>query len=93
MVIKSFKCDETLKIWCGNVSRRLPGDIQQLTRRKLRMITAASNLEDLRVPLNHLKKLKGRWSNNYSIRINDQWRICFLFEEGNAYEVEIIDYH
>jgi proteic killer suppression protein len=93
-MINSFKCSETQKIWNGDISRKIPNQIQLIARRKLRMIAASSNVETLKIPpANHLKKLKGKKNNQYSIRINNQWRICFHFFEGNAYEVEIIDYH
>jgi len=72
----------------------LPGDIQQVALRKLRMIHNAKNINDLRVPpANRLEKLGGDREGQYSIRINDQWRICFFWKAGDAHEVEIIDYH
>jgi proteic killer suppression protein len=93
-MIKSFACEETEKIWLGESSRRLPQDIQRIARRKLRMIDAAVEISDLLVPPgNRLEKLKGDREGQYSIRINDQWRVCFRWEEGNAYDVEIVDYH
>jgi proteic killer suppression protein len=93
-MIKSFKDKETEKIFNRQVSRKLPGDIQQVALRKLRMINRAIRLNDLRVPPNNrLEKLKGNRSGQYSIRINDQWRICFIWEEPDAYDVEIVDYH
>ncbi len=94
IVIKSFNCKETEKIWRGEVSRRLPRDIQEIARRKLRMIQNARTLQDLRIPpANHLETLKGNREGQQSIRINDQWRICFTWHEGDAYRVEIVDYH
>lgn len=93
-MIESFECRETEKIWQGEVSRRLPQDIQSVARRKLRMLNNARSLTDLRVPpANRLEVLRGERSGQHSIRINDQWRICFIWREGNAYEVEIVDYH
>lgn len=72
----------------------MPGDIQQVALRKLRMIHNAKNINDLRVPpANRLEKLGGDREGQYSIRINDQWRICFFWKAGDAHEVEIIDYH
>ena len=75
-------------------SRKLPQDIQQTALRKLRMVNRAVTLQDLRVPpANRLEKLSGSRAGQYSIRINDQWRICFKWHDGDAYEVEIVDYH
>jgi toxin HigB-1 len=93
-MIKSFKDKETEKVYNRGLSRKLPGDIQQVALRKLRMINNAKNLNDLRVPpANNLEKLKGDRERQHGIRINDQWRICFKWEEGDAHEVEITDYH
>jgi proteic killer suppression protein len=93
-VIKSFKDSETEKIFFRERSRKLPGDIQQVALRKLRMINNAQNINDLRIPpANRLEKLSGNRAGQYSIRINDQWRICFVWKEGDAYNVEITDYH
>ena len=93
-VIRSFKCKETEKIFSRQVSRKLPRDIQQVALRKLRMLNRAVTLQDLRVPpANRLEKLRGDRVGQYSIRINDQWRICFEWHEGDAYNVEITDYH
>ncbi len=93
-VIQSFKCKETEKIFSRRVSRKLPRDIQQVALRKLRMLNRAVTLQDLRVPpANRLEKLRGDRAGQYSIRINDQWRICFEWREGDAYNVEITDYH
>ena len=81
-------------MWSGAGSRRLPVDIQQVARRKLRMINSARMLEDLRIPpANRLEALKGARKGQHSIRINDQWRICFMWRKGNAANVEIVDYH
>lgn len=93
-MIKSFGDKETEKIWDGFQSRKLPSEIQNVARRKLRMINNAENINDLRIPpANHLEKLSGNLSGFYSIRINNQWRIIFNWENDNAYEVQIIDYH
>ncbi len=93
-MIKSFKDKETEKIFNRQVSRKLPRDIQQVALRKLRMINRAKRLNDLRVPPNNrLEKLKRNRSGQYSIRINDQWRICFHWTDSSALEVEIVDYH
>lgn len=94
IMIKNFKCKETEKIWEGTVSRRLPIDIQQIMRRKLRMLNNAKQLSDLRIPLsNRLEALKGNKAGQFSIRVNDQWRICFIWIDGDAYDVLIQDYH
>ena len=93
-MIRSFADKEVEKIWAGEGSRRLPGDIQAVARRKLRMLNNAVNLDDLRIPpANRLEALKGGRKGQHSIRINDQWRICFRWNEGDAFEVEIVDYH
>jgi len=93
-MIISFKDKETQKIWAGIVSAKLPFEIQQTARRKLRMINNSQNINDLRIPpANRLEKLQGDLKNKYSIRINDQWRIVFGWDGSNSCEVEIIDYH
>lgn len=93
-MIASFKDQEAERIWHGEFSRRLPNEIQGIARRKLRMLNAARTLADLRVPpANRLEALKGTRSGQYSIRVNDQWRICFKFDAGQAFDVEIVDYH
>ncbi|WP_421871741.1 type II toxin-antitoxin system RelE/ParE family toxin [Pararhizobium sp.] len=93
-MIKSFADRETESIWDGRRSRKLPGEIQVIALRKLRLINAASNLNDLRIPPgNRLEMLKGSRAGQYSIRINDQWRICFRWQEGEARDVQIADYH
>jgi len=93
-VIRSFKSKETERILNRERSRKLPLDIQQVALRKLRMLNRAVTLQDLRVPpANRLEKLSGRRAGQYSIRVNDQWRICFEWVEGNADNVEIVDYH
>jgi proteic killer suppression protein len=93
-VIKTFKDAETQKIYQRERSRKLPADIQQVALRKLRMINNAININDLRVPpANRLEKLSGNRAGQYSIRINDQWRICFEWKSSDAFNVEITDYH
>ena len=93
-MIRSFADKETERIWNGDVSRRLPNQIQAVARRKLRMLDAAQRLEDLRIPFaNRLDALRGRRAGQHSIRINDQWRICFLWHQGQCNQVEIVDYH
>jgi proteic killer suppression protein len=93
-MIISFGSKETEKIWNGDRIKNLPLDIQQIGRRKLRMLNNSQNIADLRIPpSNRLEKLSGKLNNHYSIRINDQWRIVFKWEEGNAFEVTIMDYH
>ncbi len=93
-VIKSFCCKETENLFRRAGSRKIPSDVQRRALMKLVMLDAAEDLGDLRVPpSNRLEALKGDRSGQYSIRINDQWRICFVWKEGHAYEVEIVDYH
>ena len=93
-MIKSFKDSETEKIFRFTRSRRLPSDIQQVALRKLRMVNNAKSINDLRVPpANRLERLTGNRVGQYSIRINDQWRICFDWDGISAYNVEIVDYH
>jgi proteic killer suppression protein len=93
-VIKSFACKETKKWFNREFSRKLPQDIQRVARRKLEILDAAEVLQDLRIPpSNRLEKLSGDRKGQYSIRINDQWRICFEWRRGDAYNVEIADYH
>lgn len=93
-MIKSFASKETEKLYQRQFSRKLPIEIQRNARRKLEILDAAERLSDLQVPpSNHLEKLMGDRQNQYSIRINDRYRICFEWNEGNAYSVEIVDYH
>ncbi|WP_297901306.1 type II toxin-antitoxin system RelE/ParE family toxin [Metallibacterium sp.] len=93
-MIRNFADKEAEKIWDGTPSRRLPADLQSIARRKLRMLNNAENLNDLRVPpANRLEALKGDRRGQYSIRINDQWRICFRWADGDAHDVQIVDYH
>ena len=93
-MIINFGNKETEKTWNGVVSKKLPREIQEVARRKLRMINNSVDIADLRVPpANRLEKLKGDLSEFYSIRINNQWRITCKWENRNEFEVEIIDYH
>ena len=93
-MIKTFKDAETEKIYQRERSRKLPPDIQQAALRKLRMVNNSINLNDLRVPpANRLEKLSGNRTGQYSVRINDQWRICFEWRGSDAFNVEITDYH
>lgn len=93
-MIISFGDKETEKVWSGVRSSKLPNEIQQIARRKLRMLNNSQDINDLRVPpANRLEKLSGNLIGYYSIRINIQWRIIFHWQEGNSYEVQIIDYH
>ena len=92
-MIKSVRDAETAKVFDRRFSRRLPGDIQSVALRKLRMINNAVDVSDLRSPpANRLEKLSGDRRGQYSVRINDQWRICFVWRAGDAYDVEICDY-
>ncbi len=94
IMILDFADKEAARIWQGRVSRKLPGDIQQVARRKLRMLNNAQTLDDLRIPpANRLESLKGDRKGQHSIRINQQWRICFVWHNGNAEKVQIVDYH
>ncbi len=93
-MIVSFGSKETEKNWNGERVKNLPSEIQQIGRRKLRMLNNSQNLKDLTMPpSNKLEKLSGKMSDFYSIRINDQWRIVFKWDDGNANEVSIVDYH
>jgi len=93
-MIISFGSSETEKVWNGIRVKKLPTEIQNIGRRKLRMLNNSIDLSDLRIPpSNRLEKLAGKLKEFYSIRINDQWRIIFKWNSGNAFEVEIIDYH
>ncbi|MGJ0454508.1 MAG: type II toxin-antitoxin system RelE/ParE family toxin [Methylocystis sp.] len=93
-MIRSFADSETESIWSGLRSRRLPPDIQAVALRKLRLLNQARKLNDLRVPPgNRLEALKGDRFGQHSIRINDQWRICFIWIEGGPSDVTIVDYH
>ncbi|MCH8117084.1 MAG: type II toxin-antitoxin system RelE/ParE family toxin [Proteobacteria bacterium] len=93
-MIRGFRDRETERIWRGEVSLKLPRDIQRVARRKLRMLNNVQSVADLRIPpANRLEVLKGNRKGQYSIRINDQWRICFIWNRGDASKVEIADYH
>lgn len=93
-MIVSFGSKETEKIWNGERSRKFPVDIQHVGRRKLRMLNNSQTIGDLKIPpSNRLEKLSGVLKDFYSIRINDQWRIIFKWENNQAKEVEIVDYH
>ncbi|MFN3388547.1 MAG: type II toxin-antitoxin system RelE/ParE family toxin [Allosphingosinicella sp.] len=93
-MIRGFDDDETEHVWTGKGSRKLPPEIQQTARRKLRQINRTVRLPELRIPRgNRLEELKGDRKGTYSIRINDQWRICFRWLDGDAYDVRIEDYH
>jgi proteic killer suppression protein len=92
-MIVGFRDRDTELVWRGQRSRRLPQDVQDAARRKLRMLDAADRLEDLRNPPgNRLEALRGARAGQHSVRINDQWRICFRWAEGVASDVEIVDY-
>jgi len=93
-MIKSFRCKETEKLFNRQRSKKLPQDIQAVAFRKLRMLNRSNTFNDLRVPPgNHLEKLSGDREGQYSIRINSQYRICFEWFNGDASNVEIVDYH
>ena len=93
-MIKSFRDKETERVFNRYLSRKLPARLQRSAQRKLVILDAAERLEDLRIPPgNHLEKLHGEQEGEYSIPINDRWRICFIWRRGDAYEVEIVDYH
>jgi len=93
VMIKTFACSETEKLFNRQFSRKLPRSIQRVARRRLRILAAAENLRDLRIPpSNRLEKLSGDQRHQYSIRVNDQWRTCFEWQSGDAYHVEITDY-
>jgi proteic killer suppression protein len=93
-MIKSFGNKETEKIWHAERSKKLPNEIHEIARRKLRMLNNAQDMQDLRIPpSNRLEKLSGNLKNYHSIRINKQWRIIFIWDNGSLFETEIIDYH
>ncbi|NIR47054.1 type II toxin-antitoxin system RelE/ParE family toxin [candidate division KSB1 bacterium] len=93
-MISSVKCKETARIFKRQFSKKFPDDIQRAVLRKLRMLNRAKTLKDLRVPPgNRLEALKGNRKGQHSIRINDQWRVCFEWRENDAQNVEIVDYH
>jgi proteic killer suppression protein len=93
-VIKTFKDRDTERLFSRRPVKRLGPDVQRVALRKLRMLDAATVLEDLRVPpANRLEKLKGDRAGQFSIRVNQQWRVCFVWRSGHAFDVEIVDYH
>jgi proteic killer suppression protein len=93
-VIKSFRDRNAERLFDRRPTRRFGAEVQNVALRKLRMLDAATRLDDLRVPPgNRLERLRGDRSGQHSIRINDQWRICFRWDSGDAYDVEIVDYH
>jgi proteic killer suppression protein len=93
-MIRGFKDKEAEKLFHREPSRKLPQNLQRIALRKLRMLNRAMTLDDLRIPPgNRLEALKGDRDGQYSIRINDQWRICFLWRDGEVFAVEIVDYH
>ena len=93
-MIKAFGDKESEKIWNGIRSKKLPNEIQDVARRKLRMLNNAQDVNDLRIPpANRLEKLKGNLEDYYSIRINNQWRIIFQWLNNDSYDVKIVDYH
>jgi len=93
-MISSFGDRDTKKIWEGERVKSFSSEVQETARRKLRMINNSQNLADLQIPpSNRLEKLKGNFKEFYSVRINDQWRIIFRWNKGNADEIKIIDYH
>ncbi|MGB5171623.1 MAG: type II toxin-antitoxin system RelE/ParE family toxin [Eudoraea sp.] len=93
-MIASFGSKETEKIWSGIRVKKMPIEVQNVGRRKLRMLNNSQDINDLRIPpSNRLEKLTGKLDKFYSIRINKQWRIIFIWKKGNATDVEIIDYH
>ena len=93
-MIRTFNDREAEKIFNREFSRKIPSDIQEIALRKLRMLNRSMNLNDLKIPpANRLEKLKGSRAGQYSIRINDQWRICFEWHQNESFKVEIVDYH
>ena len=93
-MITDFRDEETRKVWIGEFSHRLPNQIQEVARRKLRMLYNAQRIEDFRIPPNNrLEALKGNRAGQWSICINEQWRVCFVWKDGHASRVEICDYH
>jgi proteic killer suppression protein len=93
-VIASFRDKRTAAVWAGKLPKGFPPDIANVARRKLRMLERATRLEDLRFPPgNRLEALKDDRLGQHSIRINDQWRVCFVWRDGGAHDVEVTDYH
>jgi proteic killer suppression protein len=93
VVIQSFADKRTAAVWADRTPKGFPSDLAKMSRRKLRALAAATELDDLRPPGNHLEALVGDRDGQHSIRINDQWRLCFVWRDGDAYDVEIVDYH
>ena len=94
LMIQSFRDKRTAAVFQGKMPKGFPSDIASVARRKLRMLDAAVALDDLRSPPgNHLEALSKDRAGQHSIRINDQWRVCFVWRDGNSHEVEIVDYH
>jgi proteic killer suppression protein len=93
-VLESFRDKRTAAVWAGNLPKGFPADVANAARRKLRMLDAATRLDDLKSPPgNRLEALKDDRAGQHSIRVNDQWRVCFVWRDGGAHEVEVIDYH
>ena len=93
-MIRSFRDRDTERVFLRERSRRLPLSVQRIAQRKLAVLHASESVQDLRVPPgNRLERLSGDREGQHSIRVNDQWRICFRWSEGDAYDVEIVDYH
>ena len=93
-MIRSFASKRTAAIWADRMPKGCPSDLAKVSRRKLRALAAATTLEDLwQPPTNHLEALAGDRAGQHSIRVNDQWRLCFVWRDGDAYDVEIVDYH
>jgi len=93
-VLHSFADRDTERLFRREPVRRFPAELQRLMLRKLGLVDAAEQLVDLRIPPgNRLEKLKGDRAGQHSIRVNDQWRVCFRWKDGNAFDVEIVDYH
>jgi proteic killer suppression protein len=93
-MIASFRSKETEELWQSGESRRLPADLRRRAFKKLAILNAAVTLDNLRVPPgNQLEALRGNRAGQYSIRVNDQYRVCFVWRDGNAFDVEIVDYH
>jgi proteic killer suppression protein len=93
-MIVSFRDRQTEEFWQRGTGRAVPANLRRMAMRKLKLVSDAATLEDLRVPPgNHLEELKGDRAGQHSIRINRRYRVCFLWQEGNAHQVEIVDYH
>lgn len=93
-MIRTFRDKSTAALFAGKPPRRVPPDLRKRAREKLDLLHSARTLEDLRVPpANRLESLEGRRNGQHSVRVNDQWRICFQWHDGDAFEVELVDYH